>query len=79
MLGALAALIPLATELLKMINSKQATKYLDEMTNIRKELLEETSKGFNSDDQKIVELYKRLEISAQAAYQEFQIVKAGTP
>lgn len=63
-------LLSLATEGLRFSTSKNATKYRDEMVDLEKQILEEEAKGYHSDDQKIVALWRRLSIVARAALDE---------
>lgn len=65
------SLLPLATEVLKLINTAQARKYLDELVGLEKDLLTEQAKGFDSDDEKIVQIYKKMKIVADATHQEW--------
>lgn len=52
------------------MNLKEGNKYLNEMVGLQKDILEEEAKGYDSDDQKLVVLYRRLAIVAQAAVTE---------
>lgn len=67
------SILGLSTEVFKYINSKKATKYLDEMTEIRKDILAEESKGYYSDDRLIEELLAKFVIVSDAARQEAAI------
>jgi intein-encoded DNA endonuclease-like protein len=75
MTGLITSLTALASEGLRLANIKLSRKYVDEMFDIREQLLAEEAKGFNSDDQKIVELRKRLKIVVDAANQEINLLK----
>jgi hypothetical protein len=74
MISLISALTSLATEGLKLANTKISRKYIDEMLQLQKELLAEESKGFNSDDQKIVEIRKKLKLVVEAANRELQLL-----
>ena len=60
----------LASEIFKYINSKNATKYLDKMVSLKKEILEEEAKGYYSDDRLIEQLTSELSIVLEAVKQE---------
>jgi hypothetical protein len=70
MLALLAPIIGLATESLKLINSKEATKYIDQMVKLKMNIMNEEAKGYNSDDVKIEKWYKELKIVLEAVQQE---------
>lgn len=70
MMSILGPFLTLATEGLKFANTKMATKYRDELLDLQKQIIDEEAKGYHSDDQKLVVLYKKLTAVAQAAVTE---------
>lgn len=73
MLGLIGPFLELAKEGLKYVNTAKARAYLDELVNLEKQILEEEAKGYHSDDQLLVVIYRRLKIAAQAATAEARI------
>jgi len=68
LIGSLAGLL---TEIFKFVNTKEATKYLDECVELQKDILEEEAKPYGSqDDDKVVRLRAQLAVITDAAKQE---------
>ena len=59
------AAVVLATEGLKLLNKKEATKYIDEINDIMKDLQDEVAKNQLADDAKIMHLQGRLKIEME--------------
>jgi hypothetical protein len=74
MSGIIGAIVGLATEVFKLINSTESRKYIDELVQIQEDLLAERSKGDLSDDAKIEYLYRRIQFISEAARED--IIKA---
>lgn len=70
MLGAVTAGLELGTEVLKLVNSENARKYLDEIIEVKMEIQEEEEKGPMAIDSKIESLYKKLQILLEAVKNE---------
>ena len=66
-LGIVGPVVQLAVQGLKLWNTKEARKYIDEIYEIKQSILEEEQKGYDSDDTKIEYLYKQLAITNEAA------------
>lgn len=77
--GLISGLIGAVAEALKLINTKESVKMIRELTEAKLELLKEEEKGYDSDDPKCEQLYKRIKILADAAQQEIALhaAKAG--
>lgn len=68
----------LATEIFKYINTENARRYLDEMTDLEKELIEENAKGYDSDDRRIEYLYERFKVAQKAFNSEIALNKSAS-
>ncbi len=73
MLGLIGPFRALATEGLKYVNTKAARQYLDELVGLQKQILDEEAKGYHSDDQLLVVLYRKLKVVAEAAHAELKL------
>jgi hypothetical protein len=67
-------ILGLLVEVGKYVNNREVTKHIDELADLRKELIDERAKGQLSDDGKIERLIKQIEVSAQAAQQTLAAV-----
>lgn len=68
LIGSFAGLL---TEIFKLVNTKEGNKYQDQSVELQKDILEEESKPYGSqDDDKVVRLRAELAIIADAAKQE---------
>lgn len=65
-LGLIGPALGLAQEILKLINTNNARKYVDKMYEIKKDIQEEQDKGYHSDDLKIEKLYSEFTITMEA-------------
>lgn len=64
------------TEGLKLAQVKDAHQYQDKFVKLQLDLLEEKKKGYDRDDAKIEDMYKQMEVIAEAAKNE--IARAAT-
>lgn len=65
------ASILLATEVFKLVNTKESQKYLDRATSLELELLKELDKPYGKqNDKKVVRLKKELAVILRAAIAE---------
>lgn len=76
MTGLIGSLIPFVAEALKLVNTERSRKYIDEINDIKRELLEEQLRGFDADDAKIGSLHRKLKIATDSAYQEWVLYLA---
>jgi hypothetical protein len=53
-------------KLLTYVTLKEKTKYIDQYTRLRQDLMHEEAKGYGSDDAKIVMLYKEIHCLTEA-------------
>jgi hypothetical protein len=74
--GFLGPAISLATEILKLINSENATKLTRQLLDKQRELNDEEAKGYNSIDSKIEGLIKDINLLQQAVSNELQLFAA---
>jgi hypothetical protein len=75
----LAKLFEGITEGLKLAQVKDAHKYQDQFVKLQLDLAEEKKKGYDRDDARIEDLYKQLEIIAEAAKNEIARAGAAVP
>ncbi len=74
LIGSVAALL---TQIFKLINTKESRKYLDQLVELQKDVLEEESKSYDQqNDAKVVQLRAELKIISDAAQQELTIWQA---
>lgn len=73
----LAPALSLATQVFQYLNTKAATKYLTELMELKKDLLNEEAKGYNANAPKIEGLKARAKILVEAATAELQIHVSG--
>lgn len=67
----IAPIATLVTEIFRLINTENSRKYIDRVDRIKRELLEEESRGYNDqNDAKIEALYKELKLAVEAAQSE---------
>ena len=71
--AALSPALGALTEALKLINTEETRKYLTKLYNLRKDILDEDSKGYDSDDAKIENLLKELKITLEAVENEIKL------
>jgi len=77
MYGALIdGFLKVAVEVLKYINTDNTRKYVDEMREISQELLDEESKGYDSDDRRIEYLVEKYKLAQNAFTNELVLNKA---
>lgn len=76
MLALLSAAIGAVSEGLKVLNTKEARKYIDRLVDLQLEIQKEESKGYHSDDAKIEALYKELKIVFEASKAEMALLAA---
>lgn len=69
----IAAALALATKVFEYLNTKESRKFIEDVKNIKLEILSEESKGYHSDDAKLEELYKRAKILIEAATAELNL------
>lgn len=69
------AAIGLVSKFLEYLNTKNSRKYIDELVQIKTDILEEEKKQYWSDDAKLEELYSKLKIIFDAVEQEIQLKK----
>lgn len=70
MLGALEAAMKLATEVLKLINTKEAKRHQERLASLRQDLLDEEAKGYSGIDSRIEYLSKAIKLEMEAATNE---------
>lgn len=70
MLNIIGAVVGLATEVFKLINTTESRKYIDELVRIQEELIKERAKNDLSDDAKIEHLYRRIQLISDAARED---------
>ena len=66
MISLIESIIGVADKALELINMKESRKYVDLMLRIKKEIMEEETKGYDSDDAKIESLQKELKLTLDA-------------
>lgn len=71
----IAAGLELAAQIFTLINSLESRKYVDRIISIRLELVDEESKGYDSDDAKIETLHQECTIIMEAAKVELSKVQ----
>lgn len=74
--GILGPAIGLATEILKLINSENATKLTRQLLDKQRDLDAEEAKGYDSIDSKIESLVKDINLLQQAVSNELQLFAA---
>lgn len=76
MLGLITALLGAVTEGLKLANTKESLKYVDQVTDLQLQIQKEEARPREEqDDAKIVELYKQMQVWAEGAKQAMQIME----
>ena len=73
MTGLLEAIFGLVDKALGIAQIKIQRQHLDRMVQLRKDIVAEEQKGYNSDDAKIEALYKELKIEIDAVAQELAL------
>lgn len=73
----IGAAIELATAVFTYLDHKQEGKYLDKLTKLELELLEEKQKGQESSDRTIEKLNAEIEIIFRAAKQKVELSAKG--
>jgi hypothetical protein len=69
----IAAALGAVTEGLKLISSKEATKYLDRAVELQLKIQKEENRGYDSDDARLESLYKEAKVILEAAQKEFTL------
>lgn len=75
----ISAIANLASEVFEFINTKESRKYIDELVNRKQQLSDEQAKGDLSDDARIVWLYKRIGLIAEAALSDLRRLRNTKP
>jgi hypothetical protein len=65
-MGLIEAIVALGTEVVKLINTKEANKYGDRMVELKLEIQEEKARGYDADDAKIEALQHELKVIFEA-------------
>lgn len=66
MIELVTALAGAVTEGLKLANTKEALKYVDQVEGLKLQILAEEEKGYDSDDPKLEHLYAELRVLMEA-------------
>ena len=75
----LDAALSLASQVFQYLNVKESRKYIDEMVELKRSIVEEEAKGYSSDDAKLEGLYADLAIIVEAARAELVSKQASQP
>ena len=73
MIGIIEGIIGLIGKLADVYKIKVGRQHIDRMVAIKKEILDEESRGVDSDDAKIETLYKEFDIELEAYKQEVSL------
>ena len=73
---AVGAGLKLATEVLKLVNTKVSRKYIDRSVKIQLEIEEQERRGYEANDALIEKLHKEYEIILGAANQELALYRS---
>lgn len=71
--GLLVPMITLASQVAQLVNSELAMKTVYDLQNYRMQLLEETKKGYWSDDSKVEDLTSKIQITLETLSNEFKV------
>ena len=72
-MGVLGVALNVVSESLKLANTKESRKYVDKLFNIKTSILNEKKRGYDSDDVRLENLYKELQIALESSEQEIKI------
>ena len=65
-MGLIEAIVALGTEVVKLINTKEANKHGDRMVELKLEIQKERARGYDADDARLESLEQELKVVFEA-------------